>query len=218
MTQRLQQPSDSGRRTSRRRAPRVEVPVSEPTILGFPAERVGDTAPRQAVPEDAARDLPEPGLTVVRRSEPVGAAALVLAGVAANVSLLLAWSPGEGPTGLTLVRRGGEALDAGLAESAHRGVWEPLAVVLCGGLLVLLGFALLVPARAHRMLGVLALAVALAATAAVVLLVSAAGWRPDRFGPGLWCAVAVPVLGLLGALKAMLTPPRVTLAGDPTVS
>jgi len=37
------------------------------------------------------------------------------------------------------------------------------------------------------------------------------GWEIDRFGPGMWCAVAVPVLGMLGALKAMLTAPRVTL-------
>lgn len=218
MTQRLKQPSGSDRRAQRRRAPRVETPVSEPTILGFPAERADATAPTQAAPEAAPRDVAAPGLTVVRRSEPVGAAALVLAGVAANVSLLVPWSRGEGTTGLTLVQRGGEALDAGLAESARRGVWEPLVVVLCGGLLVLLGFALLVPARAHRVLGVLALLVALAATAAVLLLASDAGWRPDRFGPGLWCAVAVPALGLLGALKAMLTPPRVTLDGSATVS
>ncbi|WP_164704705.1 hypothetical protein [Blastococcus litoris] len=217
MTQRLQQPSGSGRRAPRRRAPRVEAPVSEPTILGFPAERAGDTAPTQAAP-DVPRDVGIPSLTVVRRSEPFGAAALVLAGVAANVSLLLPWSRGAGSTGLTLVQRGGAALDAGLAESARRGVWEPLTVVLCGGLLVLLGFALLVPARAHRLLGVLALAVALAATAAALLLASEAGWRADRFGPGMWCAVAVPVLGLLGALKAMLTPPHVTVAGGATVS
>jgi uncharacterized membrane protein len=79
-------------------------------------------------------------------------------------------------------------------------------------LLVLLGFLLLVPARAHRALGVLALVVSLAAAAAVIALVSGVGWQVDRFGPGMWCAVAVPALGLLGALKAMLTAPRVTLA------
>jgi hypothetical protein len=208
MTQRLQQPGGS-RRTPRRRAPRPprpEEPESEPTILGFPAEPVDDTAPGEPV---VSRQ--QDALTVVRQPEPVGAGALVLAGVAANVSLLLPWSPGEGATGLALVQRGGEALDAGLAESARRGVWEPLVVVLCGGLLVLLGFLLLVPARAHRLLGVLALVVALAAAAAVVVLVSDVGWEAERFGPGMWCAVAVPVLGVVGALKAMLTAPRVTI-------
>ena len=37
------------------------------------------------------------------------------------------------------------------------------------------------------------------------------GWGPDQFGPGLWCAVAVPILGTLGALKAMLTAPQIVL-------
>ena len=85
-------------------------------------------------------------------------------------------------------------------------------MVLCGGLLVLLGFLLLVPARAHRLVGVLALLVSLAAAAAVVLLLADGGWGADQFGPGLWCAVAVPVLGALGSLKAMLTAPLLTVA------
>ena len=90
-------------------------------------------------------------------------------------------------------------------------VWQPSVVVLCGGLLVLLGLLLLVPARAHRFVGLLGLIVALAAATAVVLLIVESGLADDRFGPGMWCAVAVPVLGVLGALKAMLTAPRVTL-------
>ena len=52
---------------------------------------------------------------------------------------------------------------------------------------------------------------ALAAAAAVILLLVEAGWATDRFGPGMWCAIAVPVLGLLGALKAMLTAPLVMI-------
>ena len=215
MTQRLEQPGRSLRRTARRRPPEPPTePASEPTLLGFPAEYVADTSPAELPPDGAPTEVPSQAgaLTVVRRAEPVGAGALVLAGAAANVSLLVSWSTGEEPTGLTLVQRGGADLDAGLAESVRSGVWEPLVVVLCGGLLILLGLALLVPARAHRLLGVLALLVALAAAAAVLVLVAEAGWATERFGPGTWCAVAVPVLGLLGALKAMLTAPRVTLA------
>jgi hypothetical protein len=218
MTERLR-PRRSGNRAAERPAPRA--PVDEPTILGFPAEFAEDTRPAEVAVGAGPADVPDgaagvdvadrPALTVLRRPEAFGAAALVLAGVAANVSLTLSWSPGEGPTGLSLVQRGGEALDAGLAEPVRSGVWEPLVVVLCGGLLVLLGFLLLVPARAHRLVGLLALAVSLAATTAVLFVVSEAGWQVDRFGPGTWCAVAVPLLGLLGSLKAMLTVPRVTL-------
>jgi hypothetical protein len=123
------------------------------------------------------------------------------------VSLSLSWWPGDGPTGLSLVQHAVEDVRSGVDAG---GVWQPLVVVLGGGLLVLLGVLLLVPARAHRLVGVLALFVSLAAAAAVVLLVEA-GWGVDRFGPGMWCAVAVPVLGVLGSLKAMLTPPLITL-------
>jgi len=215
MTQRLEQPGRSRRRTPRRRPPAPPTePTSEPTLLGFPAEYVADTAPSEPPPDGALTEVPAQtdALTVVRRTEPLGAGALVLAGTAANVSLLVSWSTGEEPTGLTLVQRGGEAFDTGLAEFVRSGVWEPIVVVACGGLMVLLGLAMLIPARAHRLLGVLALVVALGAAAAVLVLMSDAGWVTERFGPGMWCAVAVPVLGLLGALKAMLTAPRVELA------
>jgi hypothetical protein len=231
MTERLKQPHRSGNRAANRRAsrPASPDPVEEPTILGFPAEIVEETGPAD-IPADvgppeapgsgaAPADSPSrPALTVVRRPEAFGAGALVLAGVAANVSLSLSWSPGEGPTGLSLVQRGAEALDSGVAASVRGDVWEPLVIVLCGGLLVLLGFLLLVPARAHRLVGLVALVVSLAATAAVLFVVSDVDWRIDGFGPGTWCAVAVPVLGLLGSLKAMLTAPRVTLAPSSTAS
>jgi hypothetical protein len=184
-----------------------------PTILGFPAElpEEDDEAELPATGAETAVSAPSPALLVLRRADPIGAAALVLAGVSANVSLSLSWSPGEGPSGLSLVQRGGEALSAGEDQAARSGVWQPLVVVLSGGLLVVLGFLLLVPARAHRLVGVLALVVALAAAAAVVLLVTETDLVDDRFGPGMWCAVAVPVIGVLGALKAMLTAPRVAL-------
>jgi hypothetical protein len=229
MTERVH-PNGSGQRTARRQTPhsrssrvwggrtipglrRVAVaPETDPTILGFPAEYADED-------DGADRIVDEPGpaisttieVLVLRRADRVGGGALVLAGVAANVSLMLSWSSGDGPTGLSLVQRGGEVLDAGLGASLRSGVWQPLVVVLSGGLLVLLGLLLLVPARAHRLLGVLALLVALAAAAAVVSLLADAGWVVDAFGPGMWCAVAVPVLGVLGALKAMLTPPLVSL-------
>ena len=230
MPERLPHPG-SGSRTARRRSPRSgrvwgarTIPAatarelaaeSEPTLFGLPAEIVarddtGELAAAGSGPEAAPSDV---GLVVLRRADRIGAAALVLAGVAANVSLSLSWAPGEGPTGLSLVQGGVEGLRSGGGAWALDGIWQPFAVVLSGGVLVLLGFLLLIPARAHRLVGVLALVVALAAATALALLMSDGGWGADQFGPGMWCAVAVPILGALGALKAMLTAPRVTVDG-----
>jgi lysylphosphatidylglycerol synthetase-like protein (DUF2156 family) len=184
---------------------------TEPTLLGFPAEIVVDDDAERSVGEAGLDVPPSRVLTVVRRADPVAAGALVLAGVAAGVSLVLSWSPGAGPTGLSLVKPGIAALGIG-SDEVRDGIWQPPVVVASGGLLVLLGLLLLVPARGHRVVGVLALMTALAAAAAVVLLAADSGLVDDRFGPGMWCAVAVPVLGLLGSLKAMLTAPLAPLA------
>ena len=185
-----------------------------PTLFGLPAEVVErEDAPEPVVEPD--EDPPfHQELVVLRRADRIGGSALVLAGVAANVSLFLSWSPGGEPDGLSLVEDGARVLVEGVPPAVPLSVWQPFVVVLSGGILVLLGLLLLVPARAHRLVGMLALLASLAAAAAVVVLVAGLGWRPDRFGPGMWCAVAVPVLGLLGSLKAMLTLPLVTLRGD----
>ena len=177
----------------------------ESTILGFPAESDGDD--EAPVEETYAVDL-----VVIRHPDRVACALLILAGVAANVSLSLAWLSGSGTSGLTLVSRGFDVLGDGVAALLRTGLWQPVTVVLGGGLLVLLGVALLVPTRAHRLVGVLALLVSLATAAAVLVLFVEADWRFELFGVGTWFAVAVPVLGVLGALKAMLTVPDVALA------
>jgi hypothetical protein len=184
-----------------------------PTILGFPAEfaKDDDTAEEPADEQTLQAPPGAGGLVFLRRPDWLGGVFLVLAGVAANVSLSLSWTAGDGTNGLSLVRRGAEILGAGIGELARSGFWQPLAVVGGGGLFVLLGLLVLIPARAHRLLGVVALLIALAAAAAVIVLFADAEWRVDRFGPGMWFAVAVPVLGVLGALKAMLTAPRITL-------
>ena len=52
------------------------------------------------------------------------------------------------------------------------------------------------------------LLVALVAAAGVLVPLAAVDWDPDTIDTGFWFAVAVPVLGLLGALKALLTGPR----------
>jgi hypothetical protein len=185
-----------------------------PTILGFPAEtgEDDDAGERPEVEEVAGVPETDGELHVLRRPDRVAASVLVLAGVAANVSLFLPWAPGGSRYGLALVQQGVDVLGGGIGELARSGLWQPFAVVLAGGVFVVLGLLMLIPAHSHRLLGVVTLFVALAAAAAVVVLLSTAGWRVERSEIGTWFAVAVPVLGLLGALKAMMTPPHVAFA------
>ena len=141
----------------------------------------------------------------VRRADTVAGLLLLLAGMAAGVSLLVVWVVG-GATGLELVRSG----LAGGAMPPGGGSWQPPAVVGSGMALFLLGLLMYAPARTHRMLGVLALLVSLVAAAAVLVPLADADWDLDAFAVGAWFPVAVAALGLLGGLKAMSTGPRCT--------
>ena len=107
-------------------------------------------------------------------------------------------------SGWGLVRNGFD--DLGGAFSS--GLWQPLVIVLGGGVLFLLGLAAVVagalaPLRRRSS----ALLVSLAVTAAVLVPLIDAKWQLGFFGPGFWCAIAVAVLGLLGSLKAVLRDP-----------
>ncbi|MDP9427853.1 MAG: hypothetical protein M3Q47_02790 [Actinomycetota bacterium] len=145
----------------------------------------------------------------VRRPDGVASVLLLLAGMAAGISLVLRWLPGSDLTGYDLVRRGFDDLaEGGAAELLGNGFWQPMAVVLGGAALFLLGLLVVLPARSHRFLGALALVVALVAGAGVLVPLAAVGWDPDTIDTGFWFAVAVPVLGLLGAVKALFTSPR----------
>lgn len=228
-----QRQSRFGRRTARRATPPLQdwdvppdrtvpgippprlVAAEEPTILGFPVDEepaADEPTPvpgRWAPPEGALE--PPLRLVAVPRADPLAGIALVLAGIAAAVSLWLPWRRDQTDTGGALTREGLAAAGAGLMDLGRSGVWQPVAIVLGGGLLLLLGVLLFLPARTHRIVGVLALLVAAAATAGVIFRIAQLGWIADRFGPGLWFAVAVAALGILGALKAMLTVPRVAV-------
>jgi hypothetical protein len=209
----------------------------EPSILGFPAEFAtgaeaerlidtsaveisGGTAPGGTgeVGQPAGerrRSAGDPGsavrLTTLPRSDWVAGVALVLAGVAAALSLGLPWFRGIDGAGLPAVRQGFVVLRSGVGALGSSGLWPPLVVVLGGAVLLLLGLLMLRRARSHRLVGVLALLVAMAAAAGVVVPLANANWSTASFGPGMWCAVAVAALGLLGAVKAMLTAPLVRL-------
>ena len=145
----------------------------------------------------------------VRRPDAFAALMLVLAGIAAAVSLLLDWVAGEDPNGLDLVRRGFEIMGDSVGEVFSSGFGQPLTIVLGGGLLFILGLLMFAPAKTHRFLGVIALVISLAALAAVLVPLARAGWDLGEFDLGFWFAIAVPVLGLLGSLKAVLTGPKV---------
>ena len=136
-----------------------------------------------------------------RGPESLGGLLLILAGIAAAISLALDWVTDAGSTGYDLVREGFEDL----GSVVDNGLWQPLAVVLGGGVLLVLGILMWLPARSHRFLGLLGLLVGALAGWAVVVPLEDADWEAGVFGPGLWCAVAVAVLGVLGSLKALLT-------------
>jgi hypothetical protein len=205
--------------------PRVPARVEaedDPTILGFPAVVGVDDGDDLTATRDAWADRPTPAvedgfdppvqLVTVPRADPIAGIALVLAGVAAVGSLWLPWRQDEADTGAALVRRGLAVAGSGVDDlSRSGGLWAPVTIVLGGVLLLLLGVLLFLPSRTHRVVGVLSLLVATAVTAGVLFLAAQAGWNSAVFDRGMWCAVAVAGLGILGALKAMLTVPRVAM-------
>ncbi|WP_448610187.1 hypothetical protein [Geodermatophilus sp. URMC 60] len=183
-------------------------PVATPVANGGPGYAPG---PPPLPPGYAPRPAPEYSTTPVRvrRADGLASLLLLLAGIAAGVSLLLRWLPGSELTGWDLVRRGFDDLVGGGARALFdSGFWQPMAVVLGGAVLFVLGLLAVLPARAHRFIGLLALLVSLVAGAGVLVPLAAVGWDPDTIGTGFWFAVAVPALGLLGALKALFTSPR----------
>ena len=140
----------------------------------------------------------------VKRQDPAAALLLLVAGLLTGISLLLPWLADDDVTGLTLVKDAFTALGDSVGELIRSGYIQPLTIVLGGGVLFLLGGLLLVPARGHRLVGVLALVVALLVAGAVLVPLAIAGWGLGEFGVGFWFAIAVAVLGLVGAAKALL--------------
>ncbi|WP_263551481.1 hypothetical protein [Geodermatophilus sp. YIM 151500] len=159
----------------------------------------GTAQPWPAAPQDPTAPVAR------RRADPLAGLLLVLAGLAAGAGLLLRWLADDDVTGLDLVRRGVDELTASPADLVDSGFWQPLAVAGGGAALFLLGLLVFVPARAHRFLGALALLVTAVVAVAVLVPLGGAGWSLSGFGTGFWLALAVAGLGLLGALKALLT-------------
>jgi hypothetical protein len=141
-----------------------------------------------------------------RRPDILAGLLLILAGIAAAISLVLHWVKGSKATGLDLVREGFRSL----SHLVSTGFWQPLVIVLGGGVLFLLGVFTLLPARSHRFLGLLGLLVTLAVLAGLLVPLADSHWSFHLFDIGFWFACAVGVLGLLGSLKALATRGRVS--------
>jgi hypothetical protein len=170
-------------------------------------ERQPDAGPGADAPTDGrGTTAPEYSTrpVVVRRPDVLAALLLILAGIAAALSLVLRWLKGHDTTGLTLVKNGFNAP----GHLISSGLWQPMAVVLGGGVLFVLGLLVFLPARSHRFFGVLALLVSLVVVTAVLVPFADAKWQTRTFDVGFWFAAAVAVFGLLGSLKAALTGPR----------
>ncbi|MGY1708116.1 hypothetical protein ACI8AC_01245 [Geodermatophilus sp. SYSU D00758] len=212
MTEREQSPAADWRETT---TPGLQ-PVGEhtgagpgwgpPGATGYGAAPGYGTAPGYGVPPTTPEYSTKP--VTVRRPDSLASLLLILAGIAAAVSLLLTWLPGSELSGWDLVTRGLDDLEQGFGELLDTGFWQPLVVVLGGGVLFVLGLLAVLPARTHRFLGVLALLVGLVAAAGVLVPLDDVGWDLEQVDTGFWFAAAVPALGLLGALKAMFTGPR----------
>jgi hypothetical protein len=142
-----------------------------------PGRPVGATAtPAPQEPVSAGGTTPEYSARPVafRGPESLGGLLLILAGVAAAISLVLDWLADADISGWSLVRGGFDDL----AGSFANGLWQPLVIVLGGGALFVLGLLMWLPMRSHRFFGVLALLVTLAVTAGLLVPLADAGLGP----------------------------------------
>jgi hypothetical protein len=180
---------------------------------GYGSPGHGPSGPDWGSNDDATEPEYSSRPVAFRRPDALAALLLILAGVAAAVSLPLRWVRGNKATGWDIAHRGIDAARSGLGKIFDLGYWEPMVVIAAGAVLFLLGLLMLLPARRHRFFGVLALLVALAAAAGVLTAMGQDHWKPSTYDLGMWFAVAVAALGLLGALKAMFTGPKLGTHG-----
>jgi hypothetical protein len=162
-------------------------------------------------PLDATAPVYSSRPVAFRRADKIAGLLLVLAGIAAGLSLLVRWLAGDDLSGLDLVRRGFDEF----GELGDTGFWQPLAIVLGGAALFVLGLLMFLPLRTHKVLGVLALLVTALVLAGVLVPLTQAGFELNGFAVGFWLAMIVAVLGLLGSVKALLTRPKYDTAAPP---
>jgi len=138
----------------------------------------------------------------VRRPDSLAGLLLVLAGAAIGVSLLLEWF---------LDRTGYDFFDVALDNAGSffsDGIWQPLVVVIGGALLLLIGLIAFIPGKSRRALGLVALLVAIGIVAAAMTVLINVDFDFSGIQPGFYVVLGAAALGLLGALKAAVTPPK----------
>jgi hypothetical protein len=167
--------------------------------MSEPTQPVGATAYSGSSPPEPTAPPYSQTPVAFRHPESLGGLLLILAGLVAGVSLLLDWLDGDDISGLSLLREGVADLDAIFGN----GLWQPLAIVLGGGVLLILGLAMWLPMRTHRFLGLLGLLVSGVVAAGLLVPLYQADWDLGFFAIGFWFGIAVAVLGLLGSLKAL---------------
>lgn len=138
----------------------------------------------------------------VRRPDSLAGMLLVLAGVGVGISLLLEWFAGA--NGYDIFRAGLDNAGSFFSD----GVWQPLVIVFGAAVLLLIGLISFVPGKSRRALGLIALLVAAAMVAAALTALIEADFDFGLFEVGFLVVLAAAVLGLLGALKAAVTPPK----------
>ncbi|MDQ4040005.1 MAG: hypothetical protein M3313_17050 [Actinomycetota bacterium] len=138
----------------------------------------------------------------VRRPDSLAGLLMVLAGAAIGVSLLLEWF---------LDRTGYDFFEVALDNAGSffsDGIWQPLVVVIGGAVLLLIGLIAFIPGKSRRALGLIALLVAIGIAAAAVTVLINVDFDFSGIQPGFYVVIGAAVLGLLGALKAAVTPPK----------
>ena len=138
----------------------------------------------------------------VRRPDSFAGLLLVLSGVGIGISLLLDWFTGA--NGYDIFKGGLDNAGSFFSD----GVWQPLVIVVGAAVLLLVGLTAFIPGKSRRTLGLIALLVAAAMVAAVLTALIDADFDFALFEPGFYVVIAAAVLGLLGALKAAVTPPK----------
>ncbi|MDQ3504653.1 MAG: hypothetical protein M3446_02995 [Actinomycetota bacterium] len=138
----------------------------------------------------------------VRRPDAFAGLLMVLAGVGIGISLLLNWA--QDVTGYDVLR---PALD-NAGSFFSDGVWQPLVIVFGAAVLLLIGLIAFIPGKSRRALGLIALLIAAAIVAAVLTILVEVDFDFSLLEVGFIVVIAAAVLGLLGALKAAVTPPK----------
>lgn len=133
------------------------------------------------------------------RNDVLAALLLIIAGAAGVLQFFLEWQSVEGAGSVT----GQDMYEIADGAGETLASISVLAVLIGGGLLVLLGLALLIPSRSRKGTGSVALILSLIMIAAAVyfLVESDADFTATTIGYFLFLGAGV--VGLLGSLKAV---------------